>query len=609
MQIVEFLNEFHIAVGFGRFKDYQTQRVKCITAVRQWETSIFSGSYISAPAVVGGALCDDITQLNIPIEHKKDTEKITWRKYESVAKWSFEKKVYIVPIDYKEQVYAIGKKCRASHVIIKDNLPERVDVIPALPKLKINLGIVHRTKGFVPRPYQDEGIARGMELKRFINGDQPGLGKTLQSIGTLIGAEKMGEVVFPCVVICPSALKENWKREFEMWTDKKPMVLTDSVKTNWHRFYEMGLADVFIVNFESLEKFFVTSKPATKDLEHSTQIIMDPRIGLFKSAIIDEIHKLKNPKSIRAKICINLTKHKKYIIGLTGTPVVNLPIDLFSQLAIIFKLNHFGGANGFKTRYCEGGRGKSNLKELNYLMNLNCYFMRKKEDVLKDLPPLSRQTLICSITNKAEFDKVKNDFQSFLKSSDLTDAEIKRKINGQVIVQITMLLQLSAIGKIEAAKEYIDEIIESDQKIVVFCKHKAVVDLLKKEYPKAVTVTGQDNEQQKQASVDSFQRSGGANIIILNHKAGGVGLTLTASSEVLMLELPWTQADCEQCEARCHRMGQPSNVRATYLLGDNTLDQWLYDIIQEKKAIANAITGAEDNVPVNILNRVMDLFK
>lgn len=609
MQIVEFLNEFHISIGFGRMKDYQTKSVKLIAAVRQWETNIFSGSYITSPTLIGGTLCDDIEKLNKPIEHFRDLEKVTWRKYESVAKWNFEKKVYVIPIDYKEQVYTIGKKCRASHIQIKDNLPERVDVIPALPKLKFDLGIVNKINGYKPRAYQEEGIARGLQLKRFINGDQPGLGKTLQSIGTVYGAEKQGEVTFPCLVICPSALKINWKREFEMWTDKKAMVLTDKTKTNWHRFHEMGLADVFIVNFESLEKYFVTYKPATKDLEHSNQIVMDPRINLFKSVIIDEIHKLKNKNSIRAKICIKITKNKQYIIGLTGTPVVNLPIDLFSQLAIIFKLQHFGGANGFTERYCEGGRGKANLKELNYLMNMNCYFMRKKEDVLKDLPPLSRQTLICSITNQPEFDRVKNDFQAFLKSSDLTDAEIKKKVNGQVIVQITMLLQLSAIGKIEAAKEYIDEITGSGQKIVVFCKHKAVVDLLKKEYLKAVTVTGQDNEFQKQAAVDSFQKNENTNIIILNHKAGGVGITLTASSEVLMLELPWTQADCEQCEARCHRMGQPSNVRATYLLGDNTLDQWLYDIIQEKKAIANAVTGTEDTIPVSILNRVMDLFK
>ncbi|OHT44776.1 hypothetical protein B0A71_12750 [Flavobacterium tructae] len=548
-------------------------------------------------------------QFNVPFQHLKNTERIVWRKFLSVAKWNHKKKVWVIPISFREQVYEVGGKCKASIIKIEDNIPEQVDVIPDLPKLNFDLGIVNSINGYKPRPYQEEGIARGLELKRFINGDQPGLGKTLQSIGTVYGAEKQGEITFPCIVICPSALKINWQREFEMWTDKKAMILDDKNKDTWHRFYEMGMADVFIVNYESLKKFFVNSMPNKKDLKHSNQIIMDERIKIFKSSIIDESHRLKDPNSIQAKICIQITKNKKYIILLTGTPVVNKPIDLFSQLAVMFKLRHFGGENGFKARYCEGGKGSANLKELNYLMNMSCYFMRKKEDVLKDLPPLSRQTILCTLTNKKEFDVVRDDFANFLKNSDLTDSEIKKKVSSETIVKITMLLQISAKGKIEAAQEYIDEIIGSGQKIVVFCKHKIIVDLLKVIYPKAVTVTGNDDSIQKQNSVDSFQKNPDTKLIICNHKAAGVGLTLTASSEVLFVELPWTQADCEQAEARCHRMGQPSNVRATYLLGEDTLDQWLYDLIQEKKAIANAITGTEDVVPTSILSSVFDLFK
>lgn len=559
MQIVEFKNEFHITTGFGRFKDKERESIKNL--------------------------------------HHSDGAK--------AYRWNHDKKVWIIPASFKEQVYQIGKTFRAAHIQIMDNLPEKVDTIADLPNLTIDIPL---KKGAM-RDYQEKGVARGLQLKRFINGDQPGLGKTLQSIATVVGAELKGDVTFPVLVVCPSALKINWKREFEMWTDKKAMILTDDTKTNWHRFIEMELADVIVVNYESMKKYFVKSMPDKKNLTHSSQIIMDPRIQMFKSVIIDESHRLKDPNSIQAKICINLTKSKEYIILLTGTPVVNKPIDLFSQLAVMFKLVHFGGANGFKMRYCEGGRGAANLKELNYLMNNSCYFMRKKEDVLKDLPSLTRQNMLCSITNISEFNKVKNDFQNYLKNSDLTDAEIKKKVNSEVIVKITMLLQLSAQGKIESAKEYIDEIIGSGQKLVIFIKHKVIVDLLKKEYPKAVCVTGQENSHQKQLAVDGFQNNPGINIIICNYKAAGVGLTLTASSELLMLELPWTQADCEQAEARCHRMGQTNSVRATYLLGENTLDQWMYDIIQEKKAIANAITGAEDDIPVNMISRVIDLFK
>jgi SWI/SNF-related matrix-associated actin-dependent regulator 1 of chromatin subfamily A len=559
MQIVEFLNEFHISINFGWKGDKQKQIIKDL-------------------------------------------------KYDNgnpIARWNHTAKAWVVPIACKDIVYQIGRSQKASHIIIKDNLPEKVDNIPALKKLSIEIFL---KKGAM-RPYQEEGVERMMQLKKVINGDQPGLGKTLQSIAATIGLEIKGEVSFPVLVICPSALKINWKREFEMWTDKKAMVLTDSVKTTYHRFWEMEQSDVFIVNYESMKKYFVKSMPDKKNLKLSSQIIMDDRISMFKTVIIDESHRLKDPSSIQAKIAINVTRGKDYVFMLTGTPVVNKPIDLFAQLAIMYRLKNFGGIEGFKTRYCQGGRGASNLAELNYLLNVNCFFQRKKEDVLKDLPAISIQQTIVSITNLPEFNKVKNDFADFIRNSDLTDAEIKRKINGQIIVQLSMLLQISAQGKIEAAKEHIDEIVNSGQKIVIFCRHQIVVDLLKKEYPKAVTVTGKDNAVEKQRSVDGFQQNPGINIIIVNYKAGGVGITLTAASELLLIELPWTQADVEQAVARCHRMGQHRAVRATILLGEHTLDQWLYDLIQGKKEIANTITGTEDDIPVSVVNKVLDLFK
>lgn len=605
MQVVEFLNQFHISTGFGRFANSEKMCVKGICVIKEWSTDIFTGRYIDNVENVGAIHNIKLETINIPFEYSRTNQKVVWRKYAPIARWHNEKKVWIVPIAYKDQVYGIGNMCRATHIVIKDNLPERVDTIPELPKLDF---VIPLKKGAM-RNYQEEGVARGLQLKRFINGDQPGLGKTLQSIATLEGAIIKGDRVTPTLVICPASLKINWQREFEMWTHRKPMILTAKNADNWHRFYELGMNDVFICNYESLKRHFVLSMPKAKDLKHSSDIVMDPRISIFKSIIIDESHKLRSEKSMAAKICINITNRKEYVICLTGTPVVNKPIDLYSQLAVIFKLAHFGGPEGFKKRYCEGGRGQANLKELNYLLNMSCYFVRKKEDVLKDLPELSRQTLLCSITNRVEFDKVRDDFKSFLKTANFSDADIKRKVNAETIVKINMLLQISAKGKVEAAQEYIDEIIESGQKIVVFCKHTVVVELLKAEYPKAVCVTGQQDGAQKQAAVDGFQNNPDVNIILVNYKAGGVGITLTKSSEILMFELPWTQADCEQAEARCHRMGQANSVRATYLLGENTLDQWMYDIIQEKKGIANTITGVDDNIPVSIIDKVINLFK
>lgn len=608
MQVVEFINEFQIKTDFGRWKNFQQERVKAVCQVIEWSVSIFNGSYLTKPVKVDSVVLHKTQMEDIgkPFEFAKDNQAITFRKFESVAKWNHQKKCWTIPIEYMREVYSIGQHCKGTHIKIGEQLPEQLDVIPAMPNLDFNYPL---QKGDL-RDYQKQGVARGLQLKKFINGDMPGLGKSLQSIATVYYAEKLGEVTFPVLVLCPSALKINWKREFEMWTDKKVMILDDKVKSNWHRFWEMEMADVFIVNYESLRKFFVRKYPKKDELKTAADIEMDSRIDIFKSVIIDEIHKLKNTASQRSKIALRVTRGKNYIIGLTGTPVVNKPVDLVAQLAIISRLKKFGGVDGFKTRYCEGGSGASNLKELNYLLNQNCFFRREKHEVLKDLPAKVRQTITCEITNADEYSKIEKDFKKYLQENDFSMAEVRKKLQSEVIVKITMLLQIAAKGKIEAAQDYIDEVLDSGQKIVVFCKHKIVVDELCKIYPQAVKVTGSENEMQKQNSVDMFQKNPKTNIIIGSHKAAGVGLTLTASSEVLFLELPWTFADLEQCEDRCHRMGQPNSVRCTALIGEGTLDNWLYnDVIMTKKQIADAVTGADDIVPVSMLDSVMNAFK
>ena len=138
---------------------------------------------------------------------------------------------------------------------------------------------------------------------------------------------------------------------------------------------------------------------------------------------------------------------------------------------------------------------------------------------------------------------------------------------------------------------------------------KEVVQELKKIFPEVVTVTGEDNATQKQTAVDRFQNDPSCKLIILNYKSGGTGLTLTASSRVAFIEFPWTFSDCEQAEDRAHRNGQKNNVNCYYYLGKDTIDKYMYDVIQTKKGIANGVTGTDDVVKENVVDMAMDLFK
>lgn len=470
--------------------------------------------------------------------------------------------------------------------------------IPELPTLQCEHGLK-----ITPYPYQLEGIARGLELKRFMNCDEPGLGKSLQSIATVNIAN-----AFPCLVICPSSLKINWEREWSKFTDKKAMVLTDKVRDTWPFFWQTGMYQVFIVNYESLKKYFVQRIKKSEGWRLS-DVEFRNTIQLFKSVIIDESHRCKSASTQQSKFCKGICSGKEWVIELTGTPVVNRPKDLIPQLSILSRMEDFGGYKHFVNRYCAGQSESSNLKELNYMLWNKSMFRREKSLVLKDLPDKIRQVNTCEITNRKEYQDAERDLIMYLqKYKDADDDKIQRALRGEVLFKINALRNITARGKVRDVVEFVKDFRENGQKIILFCSLHEVVDQLKRFFPTAVTVTGRDSSDEKQRSVDAFQNNPKTDIIICSIKAAGVGLTLTASSNVAFVEFPWTYADCCQCEDRAHRIGQKSSVTCYYFLGRQTIDAKVYQIIQTKKNIANAVTGTSDDVEENIVDMVANIF-
>lgn len=526
------------------------------------------------------------------------------KKFEG-ARFNGGTKKWWVPISNKD-----GLLRWAATFGAKPNQEVRSDfaAIDPLPELTIDIPLK-----MTPFPYQRNGIARGLELRKFINGDDMGLGKTAQTIATLMGAQAK------CIlIICPATLKENWKREWKMWTGKEAMILTDRIKNTWQQYYKVGMCNVFICNYESLKKYFVESinrplgedgQPVPLRLNH---IKFKSTIDLFDAVAIDELHRTKDYKTQLSKFCMGIARGKEYIIGLTGTPVVNKPVDLIAQLQIIGRLEEFGGYKGFTNKFCQGYNQCSNLKELNYLLNKHCFFRRLKKEVLNDLPDKMRSIVTCEITNRAEYNKAEADFINFLKENlQKTDGEIDTALRGEAMVKIGILKKLSAKGKIDAMIEQIKEVVEAGEKIIVFATHKEIVSLLKAAIPGSVTVVGDDAMDQRQRNVDAFQNNPKTQVIICNIQSGGVGITLTASSRVAFIELPWHPAHADQAEDRAWRIGQKNSVQCTYLLGQATIDEYIYDIIEKKRAIVAQVTGAENeiNTEKGMVDDLINMFK
>lgn len=440
-----------------------------------------------------------------------------------------------------------------------------------------------------PYPYQLEGIRFGLEKQRLFIGDEPGLGKTLQSIGIVDTAN-----AYPCLVICPSSLKINWQREFEKFTDKKALVLDNNTRTTWPYLLQMQMHHVAIVNYESLRKFFVWDIRGSKSFRLK-DVVFCPQIKMFRSVIIDESHRVKDPSAQQTIFTKGIATGKRWCILLSGTPVVNRPEDLVSQLSIMGRLNEFGGKGAFLAEYGEG----ENLSDLSRRLYSSCMIRREKAKVLTELPEKTRCDLYVDISNRDEYSLAAADLAEYLRQyKECSDVEIRRKMRMEALVKFMTLRSLSAMGKVAQAIDFARTFLASGKQLIIFCSYHDIVDALCRAFPRAVRVTGRDSAVSKQAAVDAFQ-SGHAQLIVCSIKAAGVGLTLTASSNVAFVEFPWTYADCCQCEDRAHRIGQRDNVTCYYLIGRGTIDFALYNIIHKKKSIASQIMASDDDIPTS----------
>lgn len=447
-----------------------------------------------------------------------------------------------------------------------------------------------------PYPYQREGIEFGLKNHRILIGDEPGLGKTLQSIGIVNTAQ-----AYPCLVICPSSLKINWQREFEKFSDARCLILSNENRTSWPYLLKMRMWDVAIVNYESLRRFFVWDIRTSEKPFRLRDVVFCDGVRVFKSIIIDECHRVKDPSAQQTIFTRGIVDAVPMRIMLSGTPVVNRPDDLLAQLSILGRLGEFGGAAKFRADFCaeKGKEPAVPLSELSKKLYDTCLIRREKAKVLPQLPDKTRVELIVDIDNRDEYHLAQTDLAEYLRQyTDCTEWEIRRKMRMEALVKFGNLRRLATLGKIGNAVDFIDNFLASGKQLILFCSLHDVVDALKKAFPEALTITGRDNAVTRQAAVDSFQ-AGHCKLIICSIKAAGVGLTLTASSTVAFLEIPWTYADCCQCEDRAHRIGQKDNVTCYYLLGNGTIDRVIYGLVNTKKAVANEIMNSDDDIPTD----------
>ncbi|MFW6272835.1 MAG: DEAD/DEAH box helicase, partial [bacterium] len=364
---------------------------------------------------------------------------------------------------------------------------------------------------------------------------------------------------------------------------------------------------------------------------------------------------IKNPNSKRTKAFKKIHKGIPHLLILTGTPIESKPIDIYNIVQAIDP-SSFPNYVKFTLDYCDAKSdrygwntsGSKNTIKLNKILTRKLMIRRKKKDVLKELPSKMVSHLPIEINNRTEYIKAENklidyigerfdkDLQTeedFIK--DITDYAKRHEIDLEnknnpteediktikelkiekasaavVLSQIRVLMQLATEGKMEGVINWIRDFLESGEKLVLFAINKKIINALMKEFKDvAVKVDGSVKGKKRQDAVDKFQEDPKIQLFIGNIIAAGVGLTLTAASNVAILQLPWDPGKLNQAIDRVHRISQLRQVTVWYLLAQETIEGKLLEVLMEKEKTVSEVLDGKQYVEKSMLQELINKYR
>ena len=459
-------------------------------------------------------------------------------------------------------------------------------------------------------PFQRQGVSF-IESRngRALIGDEMGLGKTIQAIAWLA----LHPELRPAIIVCPATLKLNWESEIRKTIPGTPNIqVLNGTDTNQPLY-----GDYIIINFDILPNKYDVNGRSKKEIPGTGWVDFlikkNPKV-----LIVDEAHYIKSNKANRTKGVKKLAKKVPHVIGLTGTPIVNRPIESFNIMQIINK-TVFPDFWKFAQTYCGAKHtgfgwdfsGATNKEQLHKILTDTIMLRRKKEDVLTDLPAKLYSYIPMELGNNSEYKRAETDFIKYIRETKGKEAAMKAR-QAEHLAQIEALKQLCIKGKMSQACQWIEEFLEtSDSKLIVFAVHKTTIDALMTRFRNiSVKIDGSVTPSEREHAVQAFQNDPEIKLFIGNIQAAGVGITLTASSAVAFLELPWTPGDLMQAEDRAHRIGQKKNVNIYYLLASNTIEEKIAALLDEKKKVLGAVLdGKEEFENAELIKELMEAYE
>lgn len=418
-------------------------------------------------------------------------------------------------------------------------------------------------------PYQKKGVENVFNKfgGRCLLADDMGLGKTRQALA-FIGHCKTPDN--RALIVCPSYLRYHWKQSIQDWLEFESQLVK---KGN-----ESIEGDVVIVSYDMLHK-------------------LDIPTGIFEIIVCDESHYVKSRKTKRTKAMTPLVRSAKYALLITGTPALNRPIELFSQLYML-RPSYIKNYTAYASRYCNGkatpfgydDRGSSNMHELNWVLNHAFMVRRLKRDVLRQLPSKTRHTVWLEVKS-SELKDVNSLFAKWKRLNDTiyklpSGSEQQRKEMFERQKTISELFRATSAAKCKAVVTWVMQALSQGRSFIFFAYHQVILNAVEEAVLQAglsyMRIDGATPAHKRQANVKAFQEDPGMRIAILSIMAAGTGVTLTRVSECVMGELYWVPGVMIQAEDRVHRISQTARVEIQYLLGTDTLDTYIHPTLCKK---------------------------
>ena len=465
------------------------------------------------------------------------------------------------------------------------------DPKPVLPPIKHKLKRAKSGEQFRGKllNFQKEGL--DFLLKSSGNAllaDEMGLGKTVQTL-SYVATEKQ---TFPLLVIAPLVTLKNWEREIERFLKKKSRngrIIDSSspsvtlIRTGKSK--ELPKTDIYVINYELLFK-------RNADLAN---------VGI-RTVVCDEVHNLRSKTTQKYKSVKKLAALPTvlYRIGLSGTPIYNRGSEIWPIIDIL-KPGLLGSFKEFCEYFCYvNDKGKAIVLEnkrasLRNELQKHVMLRRKKSDVLKELKDKVRFKQVIASDTEYYLEELNKIWTRLEAEQKVAETEFSKSASYQRAIQSER--QIAGVAKLPHVINFVKDIMEIEESVVVFCHHKVIHKLLHESLQEfsPVSIIGGQSDKLRQEEIDKFQR-GESKLMIAGIRAGNVGINLTRAKYVLFAELDWSPAIHRQAEDRLHRIGQKNTVFAYYLIGNGTLDDHVANILVDKSYEIDAIMdGSVDN--------------